>query len=492
MEHRILGERYELVEQLGQGGMGTVHRAVDHRLRRTVAVKTLSAELALQPEFRTRFQREAHAAAALNHPGVATVHDVGEDDGGGVTEPYLVMEFVAGRTLSQVLREGALPVAQAVDIAGQVLAALEHSHRHAIVHRDIKPGNVMLTATGEVKVVDFGIAKALSEAATRLTGTGVAVGTPAYLAPEQINGHETDHRTDLYAVGCLLYELLTGRPPYTGDSPFSVMHQHLAGQPVPPSQLRPELPPALDAVIVTALHKDRTERFADASAMKAALDGASRTAPTAPAAPATPVRTPTTVDPVPGASAAAAPAAADEAPRPARRRPGRVVFQPTAEGAVALLGCLLSLVISRTDMIEVGQFTRVALLAGAAGAVLLLWSARLACAVAWGPVAEAVAAWSELARGYVGWDTPYVIIALLLGIVAALCLAAGYRDERAGGFALVAFWFTALACVWFFLDDLNKIGVFYVLFLGVALAVGAQVLKTRIRPAERGPGRAIR
>ncbi|MFI9050384.1 protein kinase [Streptomyces sp. NPDC053427] len=488
MEHRMLGERYELVEQLGHGGMGTVYRAIDHRLRRTVAVKTLSAELALQPEFLTRFQREAHAAAALNHPGVATVHDVGEDDGGGGTEPYLVMEYVAGRTLSRVLGDGALPVAQAADIAGQVLEALEHSHRHAIVHRDIKPANVMLTATGRVKVVDFGIAKALSEVATRLTGTGVAVGTPAYLAPEQINGHETDHRTDLYAVGCLLYELLTGRPPYTGDSPFSVMHQHLAAEPVPPSQLRPELPPALDAVVVTALRKDRTDRFADASAMRAALGEASRGGP----APATPVRTPTTVDPAPGARAAAAPATKAPAPAPAapaprsarRRRPLRVVFHPTAEGAVALLGCVLSVAISRTDMIEIGQFNRVALLAAVAGAVFLLWSARLACAVAWGPVAEAVAAWSELARGNVGWDTHFVIIALVLAIVAGLCLAAGYRDERAGGFALVAFWFTALTAVWFFLDDLRKIGVFYVLLLGVTLAIGAQVLKARTRTAD--------
>ncbi|MEU9115140.1 protein kinase [Streptomyces sp. NPDC048483] len=488
MKHRILGERYELVEQLGHGGMGTVYRAVDHRLRRTVAVKTLSADLALQPEFLTRFQREAHAAAALNHPGVATVHDVGEDDAGGGGEPYLVMEYVEGQTLSQVLHGGAMAVAQAVDIACQVLEALEHSHRHAIVHRDIKPANVMLTATGKVKVVDFGIAKALSEVATRLTGTGVAVGTPAYLAPEQINGHETDHRTDLYAVGCLLHELLTGRPPYTGDSPFSVMHQHLAAEPVPPSQLRPELPAALDAVIVKALHKDRGDRFADASAMKAAVAEAARGR--AAAAP----RTPTTVDPAAGAPEAAAPTAAPApeapvaapaapAPQPARRRMARVVFRPTAEGAVALLGCVLSVAISRTDMIEVGQFHRVALLAAVAGAVLLLWSARLACAVAWGPVAEAVAAWSELARGYVGWDTHYVMIALLLGVVAALCLAAGYRDERSGGFALVAFWFTGLTAVWFFLDDLNKIGVFYVLLLGVTLAVGAQVLKARTAAA---------
>ncbi|MFE1174406.1 protein kinase [Streptomyces sp. NPDC058773] len=533
MEHRMLGQRYELVEQLGHGGMGTVHRAVDHRLRRTVAVKTLSAELAMQPEFLTRFQREAHAAAALNHPGVATVHDVGEDAGGGAAEPYLVMEYVAGRTLSQVLRDGPLTVSQAVDVTGQVLAALAHSHQHAIVHRDIKPANVMLTASGAVKVVDFGIAKALSEVATRLTGTGVAVGTPAYLAPEQINGGETDHRTDLYAVGCLLYELLTGRPPYTGDSPFSVMHQHLAADPVPPSHLRPELPPAVDTVIARALQKRREDRFPDAAAMQTALTTAAHTAPahTAPAHRA-PTPTPTALDPAAGGPVAGGPAAggpalaagsapgAGSAPaagspsslpsavggapaaRSARRRPARVVFRPTAEGAVALLGCLLSLVISRTDMIEVGQFSWVALLAAAAGSVLLLWSARLACAVAWGPVAEAVAVWSELARANIGWETHYVIIALVLGVVGALCLAAGYKDEHTGGFALVAFWFTSLASVWFFLDDLRKIGVFYVLLLAVTLTIGAQVLKSRTRapspdttpgpPAPEMPGNAVR
>ncbi|MGW1789424.1 protein kinase domain-containing protein [Streptomyces tubercidicus] len=526
MEHRMLGQRYELVEQLGNGGMGTVYRAVDHRLRRTVAVKTLSAELAMQPEFLTRFQREAHAAAALNHPGVATVHDVGEDAGGGAAEPYLVMEYVAGRTLSQVLRDGPLAVAQAVDITGQVLAALEHSHRHAIVHRDIKPANVMLTASGQAKVVDFGIAKALSEVATRLTGTGVAVGTPAYLAPEQINGGETDHRTDLYAVGCLLYELLTGRPPYTGDSPFSVMHQHLAAEPVPPSRLRPELPPAVDAVIARALHKRREDRFTDAAAMQTALTAAPHSGPapdsapvahsgrpvpqpapaphagpapggvTSPAPSRSPAPTPTAFDPAAAdpapAVASAAPAGSAPAPRPTRRRPARVVFRPTAEGAVALLGCLLSLVISRTDMIEVGQFSRVALLAAVAGSVLLLWSARLACAVAWGPVAEAVAVWSELARANIGWETHFVIIALVLGVVGALCFAAGYKDEHTGGFALIAFWFTSLAALWFFLDDLRKIGVFYVLLLAVTLAIGAQVLKTRTRTTSGGGGAARR
>ncbi|MFD7377771.1 serine/threonine protein kinase [Streptomyces sp. S1A1-7] len=497
MEHRTLGQRYELVEQLGQGGMGTVHRAVDHRLRRTVAVKTLSAELVRQPQFLARFQREAHAAAALNHPGVATVYDVGEDTVDGFAVPYLVMEYVEGRTLAQVLGDGPLPTEQAVDAAGQVLEALRHSHGHGIVHRDIKPANVMFTRAGIAKVLDFGIAKALSEMATRLTGTGVAVGTPAYLAPEQIEGRDTDHRTDLYAVGCLLYELLTGRPPYTGESPFSVMHQHLAQEPVPPSRLRPGLPPGVDAVVLRALHKRREDRFADAAEMKAELDRVAEYAqiPTAPAMP-----TPTAMDPRAQADRPE-PAEAPRHDRAARRSDGirslgRVVFQPTPEGMVALLGSTLAVVVSRSEMIATEHFPLVALLSGLAGCVLLLWSARLACAVAWAPVAEAVAVWSEFSRANMGWETRYVVIALLLGLVAGACLTAGYRDERTGGFALMAFWFTGLTSVWYFLDDLRKIGVFYVLLLGVCLALGAQTLKTRLAdsrsPAVSAPEPAAR
>ncbi|MFI1761473.1 protein kinase [Streptomyces sp. NPDC020800] len=479
MEYRTLGQRYELVEQLGHGGMGTVYRAVDHRLRRTVAVKTLSAELVRQPQFLARFQREAHAAAALNHSGVATVYDVGEDAVDGSAVPYLVMEYVEGRTLAQALGDGPLPAEQAVDAAGQVLDALQHSHGHGIVHRDIKPANVMLTRAGTAKVLDFGIAKALSEMATRLTGTGVAVGTPAYLAPEQIEGHDTDHRTDLYAVGCLLYELLTGRPPYTGESPFSVMHQHLVQEPVPPSRLRPGLPPAVDAVVLRALHKRREDRFADAAEMKAELDRAARI-PTAPTRPA-----PTAMDPRARADRPPVPVQAARPDRPATgpdriRSLGRVAFQPTPEGMVALLGSTLAVVVSRSEMITTEHFPLVALLSGLAGCVLLLWSARLACAVAWAPVAEAVAVWSAFSRANTGWETEYVVIALLLGLVAGLCLTAGYRDERSGGIALVAFWFTGLTSVWYFLDDLRKIGVFYVLLLGVCLALGAQTLKTRL------------
>ncbi|MFB7505284.1 protein kinase domain-containing protein [Streptomyces broussonetiae] len=494
MEHRTLGQRYELVEQLGQGGMGTVYRAVDHRLRRTVAVKTLSAELVRQPQFLARFQREAHAAAALNHPGVATVYDVGEDAVDGFAAPYLVMEYVEGRTLAHELRDGPLPAEQAADVAGQVLEALRHSHGHGIVHRDIKPANVMLTRAGTAKILDFGIAKALSEVATRLTGTGVAVGTPAYLAPEQIEGRDTDHRTDLYAVGCLLYELLTGRPPYTGESPFSVMHQHLVQEPVPPSLLRPGLSPGVDAVVLRALRKRREDRFADAAEMKSELERVAQT-PMVPAMP-----TPTEVDrPAPQAQPESVEAVRrDEAATGADRvrSLGRVVFRPTPEGMVALLGSTLAVVVSRSEMISTEHFPLVALLGGLAGCALLLWSARLACAVAWAPVAEAVAVWSEFSRANVGWETRYVVIALLLGLVAGLCLVAGYRDERSGGFALVAFWFTGLTSVWFFLDDLRKIGVFYVVLLGVCLALGAQTLKTRLaesgRPAVPVPERAAR
>ncbi len=280
--------------------------------------------------------------------------------------------------------------------------------------------------------------------ATRLTGTAWPSAPPPISAPAAVNGGGTDHRTDLYAVGCLLYELLTGRPPYTGDSPFSVMHQHLAAEPVSPSRLRPELPPAMDALIARALHKDREGRFASASTMHQALGEASR-----PLTPAPPVRTPTTLDPAafdpaaldrravrePAPAAVASPAPSGSGPEaspPARRRPARVVFRPTAEGAVALLGCFLSLVISRTDMIEVGQFNRVALLAALAGAVFLavVGTARLRGGLGPGGGGGGHLGPSRPSAASAG-RTHYVIIALVLGIVAALCLAAGYKEGRA-------------------------------------------------------------
>ncbi|MGW7004246.1 protein kinase domain-containing protein [Streptomyces sp. NPDC054933] len=479
----MLGGRYELVERLGHGGMGTVHRAVDHRLRRTVAIKLMSAELAHHPESRARFQREAHAVAALNHPAVATIHDVGEEPDAEGPRPFLVMEYVAGSTLAEALRDGPLPVTRAITLACEVLDALQHSHQHGIVHRDIKPSNIMLTGPTAVKVLDFGIAKALTEAATRLTGSGAAPGTPAYLSPEQISGAEIDHRADLYAMGCLLYELLTGAPPFRADSPFAVMHQHVFVEPVPVSQLRADIPPAVEAVITRALCKDPGDRFADAAAMRAALADALTTAPV-PAAPAQPPPAP-----------AAPPAPAEVRPRAAAAGHRlRTALRPSAAGALALAGCVLSFLCARSQAVETAHFGQVAVVAGLLGLVTLAVSPRLSCVVAWGPVAEAVSVNSELRRAYTGWDSSYVSIALMLAMAAAVCFVSAARNRGGGPFAVIAFWFSATAAIWYFLDDLHKLAVFYLLLAAVTAAAGAQELTGwyRRRAADRragGPGR---
>lgn len=448
----VLGGRYELVERLGRGGMGTVHRAVDRQLRRTVAVKLLSSELAHDPQARARFRREAHAAAALNHPAVATVHDVGEESHSDGPRPYLVMEYVQGTTLAEALRPGPLPVADAIGTACAVLDALQHSHERGIVHRDVKPSNIMLTGPGTVKVLDFGIAKAFTETATRITGSGATIGTPAYLSPEQINGAEIDHRADLYAMGCLLHELLTGRPPFGGDSPFAVMHQHLYADPEPVSRLHPGVPPAVEAVILRALRKDPAERFAGAGEMRAALADALAQA----SAP--------TVRDMPR------PAAAPPRGRTAARDALRVSLRPSADRALALLGCLLSLLCARGQLVDTAHFGQVATAAGLLGVVALPWSARLSCALGWGPVAEAVAVNSALRRADAGWDSSYVAIAVLLALAAAGCLTSAVRGRERRAGALVGFWFTATASIWYFLDDLRKLFVFYTLLSLVAAA----------------------
>ncbi|MFJ9867464.1 protein kinase [Streptomyces sp. NPDC101165] len=449
----VLGGRYELVDRLGQGGMGTVHRGVDRRLRRTVAVKLLSSVLAHDPQSRARFQREAHAAAALNHPAVATIHDVGEEPHPDGPRPYLVMEYVQGTTLAEVLQGGPLPVVEAVNVACAVLDALRHSHECGIVHRDIKPSNIMLTGPDTVKVLDFGIAKAFTETATRITGSGAAIGTPAYLSPEQINGAEIDHRADLYAMGCLLHELLTGQPPFRGASPFAVMHQHLFAAPEPVSRHRSQIPPAVEAVILRALGKDPEERFADAGQMRAALADA--------------------------LAQSSMPTAEATAPQPPATRPGdrtalrdkfRISPRPFADSALALLGCLLSLLCARGHLVDTAHFGRVAIAAGVVGLVTLPWSKRLSCAVGWGPVAEAVAVNSELRRAYIGWGHSYVAIGALLALAAACCFVSAVRSKERGAGSLVAFWFTATASIWYFLDDLHKLFVFYLLLSLVALA----------------------
>ncbi|MEU6667978.1 protein kinase [Streptomyces sp. NPDC046727] len=449
----VLGGRYELVEMLGQGGMGTVHRGVDQRLRRAVAVKLLSSALAHDPQSRARFRREAHAVAALNHPAVATIHDVGEEPHPDGPRPYLVMEYVQGATLAEVLRDGPLPVADAVNVACAVLDALRHSHECGIVHRDIKPSNIMLTGPDTVKVLDFGIAKAFTETATRITGSGAAIGTPAYLSPEQINGAEIDHRADLYAMGCLLHELLAGQPPFRGESPFAVMHQHLFAAPEPVSRLRPQTPPAVEAVILRALGKDPKERFADAGQMREALADA-----------LTQASMPTVQAATPG------PPAARPGGRTALRDTFRISLRPSTDSALALLGCLLSLLCARGRLVDTAHFGWVAIAAGVLGLVALPWSTRLSCAVGWGPVAEAAAVNSELRRAYVGWAHSYVAIAALLALAAACCLVSAARGRERGAGSLVAFWFSATASIWYFLDDLHKLYVFYLLLSLVAMA----------------------
>ena len=227
----MVGGRYELGELLGRGGMAEVRKGTDRRLGRIVAVKRLRTDLASDATFQARFRREAQSSASLNHPSIVAVYDTGEEpatDGSGVAQPYIVMEYVAGRTLRDILREGRkiLPE-RALEITSGVLSALDYSHRAGIIHRDIKPGNVMLTPSGDVKVMDFGIARAISDAANSMTQTAAVVGTAQYLSPEQARGETVDSRSDVYSAGCLLYELLTGRPPFVGDSPVAVAYQHV-------------------------------------------------------------------------------------------------------------------------------------------------------------------------------------------------------------------------------------------------------------------------
>ncbi|MFF7375766.1 protein kinase [Streptomyces massasporeus] len=286
---RVLAERYELIEEAGRGGMGQVWRATDRELGRVVAVKILPPELTRHEEFRVRFRREARTIASLSHRNIAVLHDVGEDvRDGGETTPFLIMEFIDGRTVADALAEGPFTVERALDVCRGIAEALAHSHGQGLVHRDIKPSNVMLTSEDGVKVLDFGISKVVAETTTRLTATGMTVGTPAYLSPEQLTGGAVDGRSDQYSTGCLLYELLTGRPPFSGDSPFAVMHQHISKEPVAPSELRPLIPAAVDEVVLRALSKDREQRFAGMGEMQQALARAGSGVPALPAMPPAP------------------------------------------------------------------------------------------------------------------------------------------------------------------------------------------------------------
>jgi serine/threonine-protein kinase len=266
---QVLGERYEIGGVLGRGGMAEVHRGRDLRLGREVAVKVLRSDLARDPSFQVRFRREAQASASLNHPAIVAVYDTGEDRTGTGATPYIVMEYVEGETLRDVLRrEGRLDPERAMSLTADICGALDFSHRNGIVHRDVKPGNVMLTPQGAVKVMDFGIARAVSDSAATMTSTAAVIGTAQYLSPEQARGEAVDARSDVYSVGCMLYELVTGAPPFTGDSPVSVAYQHVREDPRLPSSINPEIPPALDAILLKAMSKNPANRYQSAAEMR--------------------------------------------------------------------------------------------------------------------------------------------------------------------------------------------------------------------------------
>jgi eukaryotic-like serine/threonine-protein kinase len=268
---RLLGGRYQVGELLGYGGMAEVHRGRDLRLGRDVAIKMLRTDLARDDTFQLRFRREAQNAASLNHPAIVAVYDTGEERGSaGETLPYIVMEFVNGRTLKEVLAaEGRLMPRRALELTAEICSALEFSHRHGIIHRDIKPGNVMLTQNGQVKVMDFGIARALASGASTMTQTSAVIGTAQYLSPEQARGEAVDARSDVYATGCVLYELLCGQPPFVGDSPVSVAYQHVREDPKAPSNLNRDVPPPVDAIVLKALAKNPLNRYQSTAEMRA-------------------------------------------------------------------------------------------------------------------------------------------------------------------------------------------------------------------------------
>ena len=317
--------RYRLLEPLGRGGMGVVYRAHDPELDREVAVKALSAALLVEgeerEEFLERFRREARAAARLSHPGIVTVHDAGLDEASGT--PYLVMELVPGVTLHTVLREqGALPVAQALEIVGEVGAALAEAHRAGIVHRDVKPGNVLLDVRGRARLADFGIARLPG---SELTRAGAGLGTPGYAAPEVVRGGVADARSDLFSLAALAYALLTGRRPFDGPTPAAASLAVLEREPEPPTALRPGLPPGVSEAVLAALSKDPGRRPASVADFLGRLRAAG------------PTSTPTAVAssrPEPTATVAAA-----AVPRPA---PGRWPRWPWLLLALLLAGAAVA------------------------------------------------------------------------------------------------------------------------------------------------------
>ena len=281
-EPRIIAERYRVDELIGHGGMAKVFRGYDITLGRDIAIKILDPSLARDTAFRTRFRLEAQAASRMSHPSIVRVYDAGDPssaEGGPVagapgSEPYIIMELVQGRQLKDIISDGPVPVEDAVRYVDGILEALDYSHRAGVVHRDIKPGNVMVTDKGQVKVMDFGIARAVSDSSSTVAETTQILGTAAYFSPEQAKGEPVDARADLYSTGVVLYELLTGRQPFRGDSPVAVAYQHVSETPLPPTEVNEDSPRSLDPIVLRALAKDPYQRYPDAASFRVALDGA--------------------------------------------------------------------------------------------------------------------------------------------------------------------------------------------------------------------------
>ncbi|MDQ4108374.1 MAG: protein kinase, partial [Actinomycetota bacterium] len=309
VQDRVLAERYAVGELLGRGGMAEVYLATDRLLDRPVAVKVLGGWLAHDGTFVERFRREALASARISHPNLVAVFDTGSEDG----VHYIVMEHVRGETLADALRrDGRLPPNGATRIATSVADALGVAHAAGIVHRDVKPANVMLTPDGRTKLMDLGIARSMD--GESITRTSSILGSAGYISPEQARGDPVDRRSDIYSLGCVMYEMLTGRRPFEADDPLAVAYKHVHEAPIPPTSLEPSVPLTLEAVTLRALEKDAALRFQTAADMKAALDD--RTAPPAPAAATTsPTLEATTT--LPFAPSRTLPRRAD---RPQRRR----------------------------------------------------------------------------------------------------------------------------------------------------------------------------
>lgn len=349
---RLLGGRYEVGDLIGRGGMADVHLGYDTRLGREVAIKILRSELARDSSFLMRFRREAQSAASLNHPSIVAVFDSGEEQtvehGGGanVAVPYIVMEHVRGHTLRELIADrGPMEPHEAARLMAQVLRALDYSHEHGIIHRDIKPANVMVTRGINAKVMDFGIARAIADTAATMTNTSVVVGTAQYLSPEQAQGHDVEAGSDLYSAGCLLYELLTGRPPFIGDSPVAIAFQHVGEPPQPPSVHAPDVPAALDVVVLHALAKDPATRYQSGADFAADLDAVLEGDPTLAAKAAVAAGT---LAPLPPSEPETSPVARIVKPdevikeKKSRRRP----VWPFVVGLLALLGIILGVLFS--------------------------------------------------------------------------------------------------------------------------------------------------